>query len=320
MRDKYYDIVKGIAIILVTYAHCIQTFSPNYHTDTLFLTIIAFHMPLFMMISGKFFLHSLSKNTLTDFIQKRFIRLYLPSLSWGLIGSLLIGGGKILKHSDIDISFFITNTFTGMWFLTILFFLSAVGAVIEKKSKGYNLFCWLLLFVIITVMPEFWMRKELLFMMPFFVCAIYYSKYDWNKIPSYIAFTSFAIFIMAFQHYSFKDSMYQMTDQWQTFNYHRSFILRFILGLTGSVNVLWICSHIRKFEKLTSMLISLGVTTLPIYVIHQKFLLPFVVTNFHYANIAIYILGTITIIALSLMVYKTFVKNKHCKLLLFGEL
>lgn len=60
-RELYPDIIKGIAIILVVLGHCIQfgsAFSTNllFFKSSIFIAIYSFHMPLFMLISGYFFI------------------------------------------------------------------------------------------------------------------------------------------------------------------------------------------------------------------------------------------------------------------------
>lgn len=92
VRISYYDIVKGVAIWLVVLGHCIQTFGSDPEHNKLFLLIYAFHMPLFMMVSGKFFISSCHKYNTSQFLKKKFNRLYLPSLFWGLINLMIIGG------------------------------------------------------------------------------------------------------------------------------------------------------------------------------------------------------------------------------------
>lgn len=62
-RDIFYDIVKGIAIVLVVFGHCIQYGSGEHYENArlfmdewLYKLIYSFHMPLFALISGYFFI------------------------------------------------------------------------------------------------------------------------------------------------------------------------------------------------------------------------------------------------------------------------
>lgn len=54
-RNIYFDVLKGITIILVAYGHVLQTFNSNWEISIIGRTIYAFHMPLFMLVSGYFF-------------------------------------------------------------------------------------------------------------------------------------------------------------------------------------------------------------------------------------------------------------------------
>lgn len=92
-RDAYFDIVKSYAIFLVVLGHVIQMFNMKWESDNCFLAIYMFHMPLFIWISGRFFVHSACKYSFVELFKKRFVQLMLPSLSMGIINFLIIGGG-----------------------------------------------------------------------------------------------------------------------------------------------------------------------------------------------------------------------------------
>lgn len=60
-RSVFWDIVKGVAILLVVIGHQIQGSCGNtevFAEDPIFKFIYGFHMPLFMLISGYFFFYS----------------------------------------------------------------------------------------------------------------------------------------------------------------------------------------------------------------------------------------------------------------------
>lgn len=93
MRFPFYDILKAYAIFLVVLGHVIQTFNPEWKTDNVFLGIYMFHMPLFIAISGYFFIKSAEKRTMNELLKRRFVGIMLPSLTMGAIDVLIIGGG-----------------------------------------------------------------------------------------------------------------------------------------------------------------------------------------------------------------------------------
>ena len=69
-RLRSFDILKLFAIFLVLWGHCIQYFLSSKPVDEpLYRTIYAFHMPLFMMISGYFAASSMHIR-LNDFLKK----------------------------------------------------------------------------------------------------------------------------------------------------------------------------------------------------------------------------------------------------------
>lgn len=318
-RNTFYDFIKGFAIIVVVLAHALQSLSSDFEHNTLGLLIYAFHMPLFMIVSGKFFLSSVSKSSISDFLRKRFMRLYIPSLMWGLFNVILLGGGKMLTHGTVELDYLASLLFTGMWFLTVLFMLSVVGALIEWKTSKYRYCLWLMVYIGINLPPDFWMRKELIAMMPFFVGSMLASKWDWSRIPAWLGIISVTIFFGLFQIFSFDDTMYRISDEVFTIPYHQSALIRIVIGACGSIAVIWMSKYLVRQAGISRVLIYLGGITLPIYVLHQKFLLP----NFYFAyttsNIFIVVTVACAITIMSIGAYSLLKKNRYIRALLFGE-
>ena len=68
-RDAFWDVVKGVTILIVIFGHQLQNSSGAagdvsnvFMDDVLFKSIYSFHMPLFMLISGYFFYYTAKKN------------------------------------------------------------------------------------------------------------------------------------------------------------------------------------------------------------------------------------------------------------------
>ena len=51
-RNLLIDVLKGFTIILVVMGHASQWFSGDDRSNPFYVTIYAFHMPLFMFLSG----------------------------------------------------------------------------------------------------------------------------------------------------------------------------------------------------------------------------------------------------------------------------
>ena len=86
-RSLYLDIVKGFAIILVVYGHCIDYYSDEYisgnlfYSDELHKIIYSFHMPLFMLVSGYLFYGSVVRHSWRHNLKTRFSKLLLMAVS-----------------------------------------------------------------------------------------------------------------------------------------------------------------------------------------------------------------------------------------------
>ena len=80
-RLLYFDNLKGFAILLVVLGHCIQQCDTEGNYQFLYRLIYAFHMPLFMAVSGYFGV-KLNVDYLPE-IRKRFVRLMIPYFVWG---------------------------------------------------------------------------------------------------------------------------------------------------------------------------------------------------------------------------------------------
>jgi fucose 4-O-acetylase-like acetyltransferase len=86
-RNRVFDAIKALAIVLVVYAHSIQYLSGcDFWNNGIFQLIYSFHMPLFFMVSG-FFISSSLQLGWKDFLLKKCIALLLPCFVWTIIFS-----------------------------------------------------------------------------------------------------------------------------------------------------------------------------------------------------------------------------------------
>ena len=128
-RVLYLDNLKGFAILLVILGHAIQYCERPGSYDVLYKIIYSFHMPLFMTISGYF---GISKNvSVIPSTQKRFKRLMIPYLIFGIIGCLARKGDYIQLLISPD-SF--------LWFLWDLFFISLLTNIIVSSQVHLKVF------------------------------------------------------------------------------------------------------------------------------------------------------------------------------------
>lgn len=319
-RINYYDILKGETIWIVAFEHCLLNLDPMAYNSILSNLIQLIQMPLFIAISGLFFFPSISKNPLSVNLKRKFMHLYLPSLCWGVIGACMMFVLKIITHKEIDIGYLIYLIFTGMWFLTALFFLSVIGIFLYRFVRNYFFICWIVIFIILYFAPPIWMVNEVKFLLPFFVIAIYLRKYDWQHVPLWLLVISLFLFGSSLYVYNWNFTLYSMnkTDIF-TYEYLYMTIVRIVGGVAGIICFLYLSECVGKLHFLSNIFSYIGKVTLPIYVLHQKFLLPLRILNYETNNLFIIFIISIIIVLFSVLVYKI-MKQKFFRMYLFGEI
>ena len=131
-RITYLDIAKCIAIFLVLWGHAITQLMNHEVTDNrCYMFIYAFHMPLFMTMSGFFAKGSMNMN-LGGLFKKKFIQLIIPAFSFGVLWYIhdVIVGARAFSVKAF--SFLEAECF---WFLKCLFFAYLIVFVSNRISN-----------------------------------------------------------------------------------------------------------------------------------------------------------------------------------------
>lgn len=125
-RIEYLDIAKGIGIIIVVWFHARGPFHSYFSL---------FFMPLFFLISG--YLYN-PNNTLSNFIKRKFLSLYVPFVFWNLCFLFLRSlNGFSLSHTiRFTLKVLLTLDKDGdylgaIWFLGALFTESVLYKVLD---------------------------------------------------------------------------------------------------------------------------------------------------------------------------------------------
>lgn len=321
-RIEYIDAIKGFAIFLVLWGHCIQFFSTNNcFDDKTFSFIYSFHMPLFMMICGFFFTHSLKKDTKTFLIQtiQRFL---IPIILCGILliaFSRFINGTFNLKELLLNLH---TIPFTQFWFIRDVFVFYIMTYFIFKYSKNLNktfLICSLLILLSPNKLWSGWMHiysmvsSSTLYMFPYFWVGIflykYYTVYELYKKESlYISLILFCILLLFWDG----NYTYYQTPIYPLYTYNNGFVitffnnfpttlLRYTIGLSGGF-FFWCLFDYNSITILKiPSLSSIGKNTLGIYII-QTFVIEQLMAHYIKFQVNTYIYDWIItpIIALSL--------------------
>lgn len=142
IRDKSFDIAKGIGIILVVIGHTDRANSA---------WIYAFHMPLFFVLSGFF----LKMCPFREFAYKRFRSLFVPLVVFYLLSlmlkvpfRLLTRGVDSVVESAIDGNlFYLTTVDVTLWYIVCLLMMQFLWFVLCKYIRN-GIYRALLIFVI----------------------------------------------------------------------------------------------------------------------------------------------------------------------------
>ena len=158
-RILYIDILKLFTIFLVLWGHAIMHFQPDYKQSYVFQTIYAFHMPLFMMLSGYFSVSSMELDA-KKFFHKKFRQLILPCISWGVLCWLIITSGLIEGRFHLELK----GLFTGwlglidnFWFLKSCFICYTLSWLCYRCGK-YKLIVMGLVWILCTMQGRFFLN------------------------------------------------------------------------------------------------------------------------------------------------------------------
>lgn len=200
MNEKKYlllpDILRGFAIILMIFAHCIQAgsgaaFRDNslYFQDKLYQFIYSFHMPLFMLISGYFARQSMDrvqeKQARLALLKRRSISLLTPILFWTIfelcyayISNIIQGyPNQPLPVLAVD---FIQKLLVNCWFLWAVFWCFLLVFVMHYYLKDSAL---LYLFGLLSffVLPDGMNLGVYKFSAVYYLIAFYSADYITKK-------------------------------------------------------------------------------------------------------------------------------------------
>lgn len=190
-RDIFADILRGFAIILVVWGHCIQENNgAAYSTEALFFDdklyqfIYSFHMPLFALIAGYYAYNSIAK---ADDVNKR-IRLLLRRITVYLIPIVFWTLEEYVREAVIKdrygmerarglavIPDLLYRILTNHWFLWAMIVCFVFIWVMHCFLKD-NLILYACIFVSLFFIPDGMNMHTYKFLLPFYITAFYYNQ------------------------------------------------------------------------------------------------------------------------------------------------
>jgi fucose 4-O-acetylase-like acetyltransferase len=275
-RNEEIDVVKGIAMFLVVWGHCIQCIyhfstSDEIFSDPIERFILTFHMPLFALISGYLFCKSIQKSSLDSVMTRRVIYLGIPCVVWSFVYPAVrdIVLGVVHHH-------FSYHPFNMYWFITSMLFCSAVCYLCERVGKG-RVSIYIIAFIVTLLMPdwrEFGMHYNK-FMLLYFIAGLHFCRYS-SRVTGRIYLCAFAgallVHPVLLWFWSVDDYIY--TSGMDLFSPNHIYMLRvisyrYLAGFTGSILVLYLVYIVRNRVSLVRWmrLNQLGKYSLQVYII-----------------------------------------------------
>lgn len=277
-KKQYVNVLKGVAIFLVTWGHCIQHgagYEYEIFEDKIFQFIYSFHMPLFMLISGYLFYYSFSKRELKELLIHRVQSMLQPIIMFGVCSYFLTNGLKSVLSGNIGELFNgdWLNSLSDLWFLWSVMINSIwIGIVYKKCSKVYVRVIGLLLgFVFVMLFPNMMLN---LYMYPYFVIGFLFNSYEDYILGSTVIlkmrYISLVLFPLLFIFYEKEDFIY-VSGMFQVgeslVKAMKIDVFRYVIGLVGSVFICVLLHEAMKRVKSVkwNYVAALGKKSLEIY-------------------------------------------------------
>lgn len=322
MRNKYYDRLKGFAIILVVIGHSIQSTYGNYDDITLFRYIYSFHMPLFMYISGMVLYRPINN---IDFIwlKKRFKSLVYPFLSWMIIPYIFSSRWNEFPQYVKNV---ILSPDYALWFLWVLFINSAILFIIVQVGKKFSCIKDEIIAMVIVICLTFaslfcrYLGVPLVaWHIVFFLCGYYTGKYK-ERLLKYkwvLGIAGTIAWICLVPYWSRVDSPYFYKNLAHIFDPYSLKILlliyKYTIPLSGIIFSLLVI-YIFKNLKVFCWLEYFGKRTIEIYVLQWYFFSIVSVENNNLKVLLKIIVGLVLPCMISELCYRS-----DIGLLLFGK-
>lgn len=313
-RILYPDIVKAIAIFIVTCSHAAQNISGV--TWTNFLgggTIdIAFHMPLFMLISGWFINPEKMRNeSIVKYVIAKFKRLIIPAYTWFVI--CYVAG-------------FTMHPIVSFWYLKALFVCLCIIVVSVRIIKN-DILCAIITSIIVLICPRM-ETVNINFMFPFLWAGYFLHKYLDNGRHQWLFLTCLVLSIVLLLFWTKEKSVY-----WCPLKVHEvsiqmllTYFYRFTIGFSISTVIIYLVKNYESNKTLAS-LVPVGQHSLVIYtssnffngVISETLNYFGYHTNQYVLLDVLSILYSFIVVYLAILIVKWCKKNKYAKLLVLGE-
>ena len=277
----YWDLVKGTAIFLMLWGHCIQYCgldTIDCFEDTVFKMIYSFHMPVFMLVSGYLFSYSFGRRNLVDLLEHKIRGMLHPIIMATFLNNVLMLLPRYILSDQLD--FLFGRLFVGvgndLWFLWAVLYCSLIVAVCYNLAKKPCV-QWLMVALgsaITLLLPQWNMT---FFMYPYFSLGFFCGMYRKNAIRvynvlKYIAWVVFPVMVAFYEtkHYIYITPMF--SEEIELSASVEITLFRCTIGFVGSIwwlsvveLMLHLCGRIPAMQSCMSAVSNWGRNSLQIY-------------------------------------------------------
>lgn len=139
-RIDYFDLMKGVCIVLVVISHCCEEYDIIMGNEHIWSMLEHLRMPLYFFLSGLFFKQY---SGFIDFVVRKFNKLIIPFLFFVVITVVpkLLSGEIPCELLFVKKHFAWMIKYSGyLWFLRALFFANILYYVYDKLVEGKNIY------------------------------------------------------------------------------------------------------------------------------------------------------------------------------------
>ncbi len=347
-RNSFLDFQKAILIFCVVWTHCATSFEGGiitWNDNYLNVTITTFQMPLFILISGYLFFHSIQRNKPKVIILKKILEVALPASIWNFITfciSLIFLENGIAFNLTL-VKSCILSVLGGLWYLWAYFLCSVVVCLVNMiiKNEWIRMVALLLVLVLSHFVPaNTWYFG---FMFPFFLLG-YYCNYLMQKFPNiqkgkirYVGYLLMISYPLLRFLYKPEYSMYitgVLFDRGNAAYTLYAYLIRFLAGLSGCALVYMasklLYNLLCKKGLMKTWLCRVGEYSMAIYILHgymidiiyaicEKYNIgTFMVNNLELLNFVIAPITACVLIAISILIYRILKYIPIVKDIVFG--
>ena len=313
LRLNWIDYAKGIGIIFVVFGHVIKGLYSSKLIDPTFFDyavnfVYSFHMPLFFILSGYFFVKSFLKRGTQQFVLNKVETILYPFVIWSLLQTFIEIKLSAYTNNHVKSSELLTCLYlprSQFWFLFALFFINILNVFFFNISKKWGVFISNFVCVVYYLINyQLYIFDKTFVNLVYFAFGIILSQY--NTITRQLLQNAY-LFILNIVVFAGALYLY--------FNFPKTEWYNLLLPqLSGSFVIIYLSERMSN-HKAFLFIQYMGVNSLIIYLVHMLagngtriFLSKFL----HIQNSAIHILaGTILGLLMPLVVYNIAIKTKY---------